>query len=99
MALRSFEGRLRGLSLGGNLRWQSRIWQNVTNPLRQTVQVGQGSHMVLNLSAHYRIDPTWSASVQLNNVLDRQYYSQIGFYNQGWWGEPRNLTVSLKADF
>ncbi len=98
-AMRSFEGALQGLSLGGNLRWQSRIWQNVTNPLRQSVQVGQGSYLVVNLSAHYRIDPTWSASVQLNNVLDRQYYSQIGFYNQGWWGEPRNLTVSLKADF
>ena len=98
-AMHSFDGALQGLSLGGSLRWQSRIWQSVTDPLRQSVQVGQGSYMVLNLAAHYRIDATWSASVQLNNLLDRKYYSQIGFYNQGWWGEPRNLAVSLKADF
>jgi iron complex outermembrane receptor protein/outer membrane receptor for ferric coprogen and ferric-rhodotorulic acid len=98
-AMRSFGGPLQGLSLGGSLRWQSRIWQTVTNPLRQSVQVAQASYMVLNLSAHYRINATWSASAQLSNVLDRRYYSQIGFYNQGWWGEPRNLTLGLRADF
>ncbi len=98
-AMHSFDGALQGLSLGGSLRWQSRIWQTVTDPQSRRVQVGQGSYAVLNLSARYRIDRTWTASVQLNNVLDRKYYSQIGFYNQGWWGEPRNLTVSLRADY
>jgi len=32
-------------------------------------------------------------------VLDETYYSQIGFFDQYAYGEPRNISVGLKYQF
>lgn len=32
-------------------------------------------------------------------LLDKEYYSQIGFYNQGWYGAPRTAMLALQASF
>jgi len=40
-----------------------------------------------------------SATLNVNNLLDKKYYTQIGFYDQGWWGAPRNVMLSLRAQY
>ena len=35
----------------------------------------------------------------LNNVFDRKYYDQIGFYSQGWYGAPRNVMLTVRAQY
>ena len=39
----------------------------------------------------------WSASVHLNNALDRKYFSYAGYYSH--YGTPRNLMVGVKYRF
>ncbi len=48
-----------------------------------------------------RYDITQQLSTQLNveNLLDETYYSQIGFFNQLAYGEPRNINVGIKYQF
>ena len=44
--------------------------------------------------AEYRINPMLSVSLNIGNLFDRSYY-QTG----GWYGEPRNVMVSLRGRF
>lgn len=40
-----------------------------------------------------------SAQLNLDNLLDKTYYSQIGFYNQLAFGEPRNYNRGVTYRF
>jgi len=81
-------GALQGLTLGGGVNWQSEVGD---------ATVRQASYAVVNLMARYDIDRHWSASVHLNNALDRQYFSYAGYYSH--YGTPRNLMVGVKYRF
>lgn len=60
----------------------------------------QPGYALWNLRAEYRIDATWSAAVNLNNVFDKTYYQTMGSSSaDNFYGEPRNLTVSLRGRF
>ncbi|MDR0226025.1 MAG: TonB-dependent receptor [Burkholderiaceae bacterium] len=80
--------RLGGAWQGGGVNWQSQVGD---------ATVRQGSHAVVNLMARYDIERHWSASVHLNNALDRKYFSYAGHYRH--YGTPRNLTVGVKYRF
>ena len=47
--------------------------------------------------ARYDISRNLSASLNLNNLFDREYYSNAGLY--GNYGAPRNLMTSFKYSF
>jgi outer membrane receptor for ferric coprogen and ferric-rhodotorulic acid len=48
----------------------------------------------------YRIDPHWTLTFNLNNVLDKKYYRTVGSSVSGnYYGEPRNWTVTLRGRF
>jgi outer membrane receptor for ferric coprogen and ferric-rhodotorulic acid len=81
-------GALQGLTLGGGVNWQSEVGD---------ATVRQASYAVVNLMARYDIDRHWSASVHLNNALDRKYFSYAGYYSH--YGTPRNLMVGVKYRF
>ncbi|HHA2860777.1 TPA: hypothetical protein ACOFDH_003239 [Stenotrophomonas maltophilia] len=49
--------------------------------------------------ALYPLSSNVSAAVNINNLFDRHYYSQIDFYNQGWYGAPRNVMFTLKVGY
>lgn len=87
------------LTLGGGVDWQNRMYQLATAPGNRRVQVEQPGYALVNLMARYAFTPRLSAAVNLNNVFDRVYYSQIGFYNQGWYGAPRNVMFSLQMRY
>ena len=93
-----FDGDWRALRVGGGLRWQSEIFNEARAPggLRE---VKQGSYSIVDLMASYQLTDDLSAQLNVNNVLDKKYYEQVGFYSQAWWGAPRNLRVSLSYDF
>ncbi|OYD22778.1 TonB-dependent alcaligin siderophore receptor FauA [Oceanimonas baumannii] len=93
-----FDGDWHPLRLGGGLRWQSKIYRDTRGPAG-TTRLTQGSYSVVDLMARYDITPELSAQLNLNNVFDKEYHDQVGFYSQGWWGEPRNLRLSLSYDF
>lgn len=92
-------GKLNRLTIGGGLDWQSRMYRDAKAPGRRNEQVQQGSYALANLMANYAFNDRLSATLNVNNLFDKRYYSQIGFYSQGWYGAPRNVMLSLTAKY
>ena len=94
------KGNLDKLTIGGGGRWQSKGWQMLTNrPLNRTEEFSQSAYGVVDLMARYQISPQLSANLNVNNVFDKKYYTNIGFYNSGYYGEPRNAMLTFKYAF
>lgn len=95
-----FQEVLQPLTIGGGVNWESRSRKETENPVTGNPQtLEQGAYSLVNLMAKYDFTPRLAAQVNLNNVLDETYYSQIGFYNQYSYGAPRNVTATLRYDF
>ena len=53
-------------------------------------------YALLNLSAHYKIDNSWSAQAKLNNVLDKDYALSLSNYDGTPYNTPgANIFISL----
>jgi len=83
-------GPLSKVTVGGGVNWQSKVGADLHT-------FSQGCYAVTNLMARYDINEHLSATVNLNNVFDRAYYSQSGLY--GVYGAPRNLMTSFRYSF
>ncbi|WP_321835961.1 TonB-dependent siderophore receptor [Pseudomonas kulmbachensis] len=94
-------GDLDKLTLGGGVRWQGTGWQMLSNWNKGgTVEkFSQDPYWLVDLMARYQISKNLSATVNLNNVFDKAYYTNIGFYNSSYYGDPRNVMVSTRWDF
>ena len=86
------------LTVGGGVNWQSSIYTLASGPNGQE-RVGQGSYALTNLMARYKFDRSLSAQLNVNNLFDRKYYSQVGFYNQGAWGAGRSATLTVRYQY
>lgn len=91
--------RLGDLTLGGGVNWQSRVYAEVANPAGQTVQAEQKAYALLSLMARYRFDKQWALALNVDNVGDKTYRSQVGFYGQQAWGAPRNARLTASYSF
>lgn len=87
------------LTVGGGVDWQNRMYQLATAPGNRRVNVEQGGYALVNAMARFDFTDKVSATLNVNNLFDKKYYSQIGFYNQGWYGAPRNVMLSLRAQY
>jgi outer membrane receptor for ferric coprogen and ferric-rhodotorulic acid len=83
-----------GLTVGGGINWQDDIYQDGSGPNGE--RFTQHSYALLALMARYRISKELSASLNVNNLLDKNYYAS-GYGN--YYGEPRNVTLSLNYRF
>jgi outer membrane receptor for ferric coprogen and ferric-rhodotorulic acid len=95
-------GALRDLTLGGGARWQSKVYANVSgadNGEMVQRKAEQGSYVLVDAMARYRLTPQTSVQLNLNNVFDQKYYSQVNFYSTRNYGEPRNFMLTLKHEF
>lgn len=87
------------LVIGGGVNWESRNYTDVTNPVTGNPErLEQKAYALVNVMARYEFTNALSAQLNVDNVLDETHYSQIGFYNQYSYGEPRNamLTVNYR---
>lgn len=96
----NFQGGLDGLTIGGGVNWEGMSYTDTFNPftgLPERLKVH--NYAVVNLMGRYEL--TEQVSIQLNaeNIFDKKYYSQIGFYNQLAYGEPRNVTATLRFKY
>lgn len=95
-----FSGALDQLTVAGGVNWQGREYVDTTNPVTgQAERLEQDAFSLVSLMARYHITPDLSAQLNVSNLLDEKYYSQIGFYSQLEYGQPRNITASLRYDF
>ncbi|WP_136475751.1 TonB-dependent siderophore receptor [Pseudomonas sp. DG56-2] len=84
-----------GLAVGGGANWQSEIYSNNQGPNR--VRFTQGDYAVVDLMARYPITRQLSATANVNNLFDKEYYTNTA--GSSYYGTPRNATVGLKYDF
>jgi outer membrane receptor for ferric coprogen and ferric-rhodotorulic acid len=96
-------------TLGGGLTWQSEVYQVQAIPTGQFTSAGrpvtangrvtQGGYILADLMGRYRINDHLSVGVTLTNLFDRVYYRNVGYFNSGYWGEPRRVLFNLRANF
>jgi len=82
-------GSLDKLTVGGGFNWQSKTGFDMRYYTQQ-------SYAVANVMARYEITHNLSASVNLNNLFDKEYFTTT---SGGVYGAPRNLMTSFKYDF
>lgn len=90
------------LTIGGGVNWQSEISQRFYNAPANGHNGGtvvQKSYYLANAFASYKFSEELSANLNINNLFDEKYYLNVGFYNGVYWGEPRNVTLSVRARF
>ncbi len=92
------------VTLGGNAYWQSSTffkpsdedWYAIDDP---TAKFEQKSYALVGLVGGYDFTPQIKATVNVNNLFDKQYYSGIGNYGTVYWGAPRNVMFNVKYSF
>lgn len=88
-------GALDAWTLGGGVQAQSDIYSK-----SGTAKATQSGYAVYNVMANYRFNDHYSVQLNANNIFDRKYYRQIGTTATGYyWGDPRNMSVTLRASF
>ncbi len=96
-------------TVGGGVSWQSEIYQSQSiptgafnpngTPITAPGRVTQGGYFLADLMGRYRINDNVSAGVTVTNLLDKHYYRNVGYFNAGYWGEPRRVLFNLRANF
>ncbi|ACE82745.1 TonB-dependent siderophore receptor [Cellvibrio japonicus] len=81
---------LDGLSIGGNLRW-------LDGTISDWTGFTQGSVTVVDVMARYEFNSQLSATLNINNLFDKTYFTSIR--NEGWFGESRSVFLNLKYSF
>jgi outer membrane receptor for ferric coprogen and ferric-rhodotorulic acid len=94
-------GDLSKLSVGGGVNWEGRSYTAVTDPRSGlSLDVGQPAYALASLMARYDIHPKLSLQVNVNNLLDKKYYSnQIEVFQNVIYGAPRNVLATLRYTF
>lgn len=89
------DGILRGLSIGLG----ANVVSDSASGTGSSAVRRQGGYAVVNAMASYRINPKLTLSLHLNNLTDRTYYTRLGGTNTyNTYGEPRNVSIALRAD-
>lgn len=83
------------LKVGGGMRWQGAESYRNSGPNKETFY--QDAYSIVDLMAQYAFTPQTSVSLNLNNALDKTYYTAIGA--RGWYGTPRSATATLVYAF
>ncbi|WP_395396478.1 TonB-dependent siderophore receptor [Novosphingobium sp. BL-8A] len=82
-------------SIGGGVTAQSKIYT-----LNRGTKITQAGYTVWNTRVGYDLTENWNVAVNVNNLFDKRYYQTIGYTTYGsYYGEPRNVMVTLRARY
>ena len=88
-------GALQGLSFGGGVAVQDNSYMR-SGVLTAT----QGGYSIFNAMAGYEFRNGYSLQVNVNNLSDKVYYKKYGATGLSYYyGDPRNVVVTLRAKF
>ncbi|MFT4055429.1 MAG: TonB-dependent siderophore receptor [Novosphingobium sp.] len=88
------------LTFGGGVNYRSKAYSDGTNPVTSDAfRFEQGGYTLVSLMARYSVTDNFQLQGNVENLFDKKYYSQIGFYSQYRYGAPRNFTVSANYKF
>ena len=89
-----------GLSIGGGVRWQDKTWGDVYNPkFKDPIKHEVSDYWLVDAMANYKMNDQLSLSFNINNLLDKKYYTIFNWYSTYTWGEGRNYNLGLKYKF
>jgi len=88
-----------GLTVGGGARWQDKTWGDVSHPTLGTVKHTVNSYWLLDAMASYQVDRNLSFNLNVNNLLDKKYYTIFNWYSTYTWGEARNVSINMTYRF
>lgn len=93
-------GAWQNLTLGGGVSWQSEFFGEVFQPgTEQNVRITQDSYFLVDAMARYRFNEHLSTSLNIKNLFDKTYYTGLGNFGTGFYGEPRSLQLTARWDF
>lgn len=86
---------LRGFSIGGGLSYRSEFYAQ-SGALRIT----SGDYVLASAQVGYQIDDQLSLNLSVDNLFDKTYYEKVSSVGrQNFYGEPRRVTLALKARY
>ncbi|WP_349970596.1 TonB-dependent siderophore receptor [Pseudomonas caspiana] len=97
-----FQGPLEKLRVGGNVSWQSRMYNDIDLADGGSYRLEQGGYAITDLMAGYEVNKNLDLQLNANNVFDRKYYSSIANssdYGGDIYGTPRNMMLTAKYSF
>nr|WP_315446548.1 TonB-dependent siderophore receptor [uncultured Pseudomonas sp.] len=93
-------GHWQNLTLGGGVSWQSEFFGNVFQPdAGENVRITQDSYYLVDAMARYRFNEHLSTTLNIKNLFDKTYYTGLGNFGTGFYGEPRSLQLTTRWDF
>lgn len=95
-------GQWNRLTLGGGVNWQSRIYYSGTDWQLPgvTLKGEQPAYSVVNLMARYEISKQLSATLNINNLFDKEYLQGLdSTFHTGIYAPTRNAMLNLRYNF
>ncbi|TDQ48118.1 TonB-dependent siderophore receptor [Permianibacter aggregans] len=77
------------LQFGMRLDWQDDIHRDAGS-----TAIRQDSYALIDLFANYHVNEQINVSVHVNNATDEKYIQSL-YWEQGYYGAPRNYTLTL----
>ncbi|WP_219136264.1 TonB-dependent siderophore receptor [Janthinobacterium sp. UMAB-60] len=97
-----FDGRFTGLKAGASMTAQSATYSESwygRPPSGEMTNIPQAGYALVNAMASYALSRHASVQLNVNNLLDKKYYRNVGFFDGVFWGEPRNISLAVRTAF
>jgi outer membrane receptor for ferric coprogen and ferric-rhodotorulic acid len=88
------------LTIGGGANYRSRAYSTGLNPVTgDPFDFEQKGYTLVSLMGRFEVNEQLQLQANLDNLFDKTYYAQTGFYSQYRYGAPRNFTVGATYKF
>ncbi|POF44044.1 TonB-dependent siderophore receptor [Pseudomonas laurylsulfativorans] len=94
------------LTVGAGVNWQSEFFGNVFRPdpadsvnFGQSSTITQPGYALVDAMARYRFNEHLSTTLNVKNLFDKTYYTGLGNFGTGFYGEPRTVQLTTHWDF
>lgn len=94
-------GDLHRLTVGGGVNWQSKTYSTVNAwQIGRDLYWEQKAYAVADLMARYDVNPRFSATLNVSNLLDKRYIASVSdWWYAGMYGSPRSVALNVKYKF
>ncbi len=91
---------LSGFTFGGGVNYRSKAYSEGLNTVTGApFRFQQDGYALVSLMARLDVTEQFSVQGNLENLTNKKYFAQIGFYDQYRYGPPRNFTISANYKF
>lgn len=86
---------LRGFSIGGGISYRSEFFAQ-----SGALRISPGDYVLASAQVGYQINDQLALNLSVDNLFDKTYYEKVSnTFRQNFYGEPRRVTLALKARY